>query len=90
MKYNKFELMAIYDTRQSFYGKAIVTECENKKELFSYGVLVAECIGGVVSLMGHYSQTTSRHQKEFCKQFDTTGRQWEEIKKESEEKQDEK
>ena len=77
-------LQARYDSRQSFYGKAMIEEKETKGEhgaakvlnLYSYGTLVAKI--GVFEIdntkkksyvyFGNYSQTTTRHQKEFFRQ----------------------
>lgn len=65
-----FELDARYDSRKSFYGKARVIDYENgKKELYSYNTLVSVCNNGQVEHLGKWSQTTSRHQKEFERQF---------------------
>ena len=65
-----FELDTRFDTRKSFYGKARVIDYENgKKELYSYNTLVSVCENGVVEHLGKWSQTTSRHQREFERQF---------------------
>lgn len=72
----EYELSCRYDTRKSFYGKAKVLETKNKNvkdyKLFSYGTLVARItiIGGktIYHYFGKYSQTTTRHQKEFFRQ----------------------
>lgn len=73
----EYKLECRYDTRQSFYGKAIVEENEtggNTKELilYSYGTRVAKIEKGIYWAKyiynGKYSQTTTRHQKEFFKQ----------------------
>lgn len=72
-----YELGCQYDTRQSFYGKAKVEVTTNKNvedyKLYSYGTLVARLtkIGGINTYyyFGKYSQTTTRHQKEFFKQL---------------------
>ena len=65
-----FELSARYDSRKQFYGKALVEDLGNNEyNLYSYGTLVATCKNGVVELLGKWSQTTTRHQKEFQKQF---------------------
>lgn len=65
-----FELSARYDSRKSFYGKAHVIDHENGVfELQSYNTIVSRCINGVVEHLGEWSQTTSRHQREFEKQF---------------------
>jgi hypothetical protein len=72
----KYELNCRYDTRQSFYGKAVVKETEyiglTLYELYSYGTLVAKIeeteIKKTYIYEGQFSQTTTRHQKEFFKQ----------------------
>lgn len=74
-----YELSCRYDARQSFYGKAQVRVCEKSDkiehlELLSYGTLVANYVyykdenKKVYEYFGKYSQTTTRHQKEFFKQ----------------------
>ncbi len=66
----KFNLDCRYDSRKSFYGKAVVYDYEDgTKELYSYNTLVSRCKNGVVEHLGKWSQTTSRHQREFEKQF---------------------
>ena len=67
-----------YDSRKSFYGKAFVEVQKNDynqtKDLYSYGTLVASVVHDfdknikTYSYYGRYSQTTSRHQKEFFRQ----------------------
>ena len=65
-----YELSAKYDARKSFYGKAQVIDYENgTQELQSYGTIVSRCDNGKVTHLGKWSQTTSRHQKEFERQF---------------------
>lgn len=65
-----FELDTRFDTRKSFYGKARVIDYENgKKELYSYNTLVSVCENGKITHLGKWSQTTSRHQREFERQF---------------------
>ena len=80
----KYYLECRYDTRQSFYKKAKVEELETTGEhgktilrnLYSYGTLVAKILYSYIDnttkitylYMGQYSQTTTRHQKEFFKQ----------------------
>lgn len=80
----KYELDCRYDTRQSFYGKAVVKEEKHNGEhgntkqlaLYSYGTLVATITYFDIDnkkkinyvCYGKYSQTTTRHQKEFFKQ----------------------
>lgn len=63
-----YELTARYDARQSFYGKAQVIELPNKTVLKSYDTIVAVIKDGKPMVRGDYSQTTTRHIKEFLKQ----------------------
>lgn len=66
-----YELEARFDARKSFYGKAHVIDHENGVfELQSYNTIVSRCIGGKVEELGKWSQTTTRHQKEFRRQFE--------------------
>lgn len=68
---NIYELMARYDSRKSFYGKAHVIELDNgTKQLQSYNTIVGEIRDNTYyQLWDGKSQTTSRHIKEFKKQF---------------------
>ena len=80
----RYDLECRYDSRNSFYGKAWVQEYEVSKdtlfiyELYSYGTLVARIVKDqeedrtTYVHMGKYSQTTSRHQREFFRQFGLT------------------
>lgn len=74
---NIFELTTRYDSRQSFYGKALVKEDGDTLTLYSYLTPVAKIVNGNYESLGyeHYSQTTSRHIKEFRKQFER-GYKW--------------
>lgn len=71
-----YDLSCRYDKRKSFYGKARVSEKTmsdwREIDLYSYDTLVAKIIETKKSLKyicyGKYSQTTTRHQKEFFKQ----------------------
>ena len=83
-----YELDCQYDSRNSFYGKAKVLETKNKNgvdyKLFSYDTLVARItiIGGsktIYHYFGKYSQTTTRHQKEFFKQNGLSDREIKEL-----------
>ena len=66
-----FELVPRYDTRKSFYGKARVVDHEDGTiELQSYDTIVSRCVNGKVEELGKWSATTTRHQKEFRKQFE--------------------
>ena len=60
-----------FDSRKSFYGKAHVIDYENGTfELQSYNTIVSRCVNGKVEELGTWSNTTTRHQKEFRKQFE--------------------
>ena len=71
-----YDLDCRYDTRQSFYGKAKVLEQNmsdwSEIDLYSYGTLVAKIIKTKKHIKyiyeGKFSQTTTRHQKEFFRQ----------------------
>lgn len=67
-----YELSCRYDSRASFYGKAKVVEDKDILKLYSYDTLVATVEktkeGFVCHYLGKYSQTTTRHQKEFFRQ----------------------
>ena len=68
--FKKEELQAKYDGRKSFYKKAFVIRYDkNTLLLQSYNTIVAHIYKGKYTSYGKYSQTTSRHQKEFEKQF---------------------
>lgn len=65
-----YELTARYDSRKSFYGKAQVIEYDDgSRALKSYDTIVSTEKDGVVTHLGKWSNTTSRHQREFEKQF---------------------
>lgn len=82
-----YDLECRFDSRQSFYGKAQVEVTTNKNvedyKLYSYGTLVARLtkIGGISTYyyFGKYSQTTTRHQKEFFKQQGLNDKEIEEL-----------
>ena len=62
-------LETIYDSRNSFYGKAKVEVLENRINLYSYETLVAYIENGATPYVnGDYNQTTLRHIKEFLLQ----------------------
>ena len=64
------ELNSLYDYHKSFYRKAHVIDHENGViELLSYNTIVSRCVNGKVQELGQWSRTT-RHQKEFRKQFE--------------------
>ena len=80
------ELIPEYDSRQSFYGKATTEQDGNTLRLYSYDTLVAEIVSRETSkeyiYIGKYSQTTTRHQKEFFKQNGLTDKEIKELIKE--------
>jgi len=71
-----YELMAIYDSRQNFYHKAVVREIGNKSILYSYETRVATIdrnkhtctLNKKIEKSLLFSQTTLRHIKEFIAQ----------------------
>ena len=66
-----YELTTMYDSRQSFYGKAkVIVLDDGTIQLQSYNTIVGEIRGGkYYQLWDGKSQTTARHIKEFKKQF---------------------
>lgn len=68
---NIYELTARYDARKSFYGKAHIIELDNGViQLKSYDTIVGEIKNGkYYQLWDGKTQTTSRHIKEFKKQY---------------------
>lgn len=68
---NIYELTARYDARKSFYGKAHVIELDNGiVQLLSYDTIVGEIKNGkYYQLWNGKTQTTTRHIKEFKKQY---------------------
>ena len=83
------DLTCQYDSRQSFYGKAKVLTTRNTyemtQELYSYDTLVASIVWNFSKgtrtyiYNGKYSQTTTRHQKEFFKQNGLDDKQIKEL-----------
>jgi len=57
-----------YDSRKSFYGKAKVIYDGDKLVLVSYSTVVAKIEDGKATIYGLYSDTTTRHIKEFLQQ----------------------
>ena len=66
-----YELAAMHDSRQSFYGKAkVIVLDDGTIQLQSYNTIVGEIRGGKYhQLWDGKSQTTTRHIKEFKRQF---------------------
>ena len=62
------ELTPIYDSRASFYGKAIVEKDGDKLTLSSYGTKVATIDSAGAVVYDTHSATTLRHIKEFLRQ----------------------
>ena len=84
----KYDLGCRYDSRKSFYGKAQVEEKEYDNFmayiLLSYGTEVASIEkynNGLINYYynGKYSQTTTRHQKEFFKQYGLSDKEIKEL-----------
>ena len=81
------ELSCRYDSRKSFYGKAKMLEQQmsdwREIDLYSYDTLVAKIVedkqGIKYICYGKYSQTTTRHQKEFFRQYGLSGKQIETL-----------
>ena len=75
---NRYNLSCRYDSRKSFYGKAVVVEYDDiscrRYELYSYDTLVAMVTYDKTldvikyKYLGQFSCTTTRHQKEFFMQ----------------------
>lgn len=86
-----YELETQFDSAKSFYGKAIVKVTEDEivrnYSLLSYGTLVAIYSEDKMSklrqyvLIDKFSATTTRHQKEFFKQFGLDDSEIKEIMK---------
>lgn len=69
----KTELICKYDSRKSFYHKAVVEySVSGELRLYSYCSLVARLYQGKLTMCGPWdcSQTTRRHCKEFALQND--------------------
>lgn len=78
-----------FDSRASFYKKAKVVKKDNgDEELYSYGTHVGGVKGGKPYTKGKFSQTTSRHQKDYFMQkgFDPKKVELDEGKKLTEER----
>ena len=90
----RYDLSCRYDSRQCFYGKAQVEVSETsygkELKLYSYGTLVASISIDTIEnrviyeYLGKYSQTTTRHQKEFFKQNGLSDKQIKELFKNGE------
>lgn len=68
--YFEEELQPRYDSRKSFYKKANIYKDKNGVlYLLSYNTVVSQCKNGIVEHFGKWSQTTTRHQREFERQY---------------------
>ncbi len=88
-----YDLSCRYDSRNSFYGKATVEEKHTIQDnmryteinLYSYETLVAritkneETCLATCEYLGKYSQTTTRHQKEFFRQYGLSEKEIKEL-----------
>ena len=84
-----YELIPRFNSRQSFYGKAQVKIIEDNitynEILYSYGTEVAIYTKDKMSnlkqftYLGHYSMTTTTHQKEFFKQHGLSDKEIKEL-----------
>lgn len=63
------DLEPIYSNVKSFYGKAKVLRENGVIKLLSYDTVIAEIKDNKVHINGFYSQTSTRHLKEFLKQY---------------------
>lgn len=88
----RYDLDCRYDSRKSFYGKAQVLEQTmsdwKETDLYSYNTLVAKIIETKKTkkyiYYGKYSQTTTRHQREFFRQNGLSDKQIKELFKNEE------
>ena len=77
-----YDLNCCFDARQNFYGKARVEIfSDNSEILWSYSTPVACCVKSKIIVRGQYSQTTTRHIKEFIKQHNQSADNLKEILK---------
>ena len=64
----QYYLKCEYESRPSFYNKAMVKIEGNKKILISYETEVSYIENGKAFVLGEWSGTTTRHIREFLKQ----------------------
>lgn len=89
-----YELVPRYSSKKSFYGKAKIKEIEDDEAkgylLYSYGTLVAiyseykNINKKIYNYIGHFSMTTTSHQKEFFKQYGLNDSEIKEVIKKGE------
>ena len=65
------QLQSRFDSRASFYGKAVIDDHDPIVTLYSYDTKVAEYNKetGALTVFGWYSTTTARHIREFARQL---------------------
>lgn len=63
------DLKPIYANVKSFYGKARIIRENGVIKLLSYNTVIAEIKDNKVHINGFYSQTSTRHLKEFLQQY---------------------
>lgn len=70
MNMNIYELTTRFDSRKSFYHKALVQVDTNRTTLFSYETEVAYIENRKLTMLpdAWYSTTTRRHVREFARQ----------------------
>ena len=64
----KYKLESLFNSQKSFYGKANIESENGKKTLISYNTKVCFIENNKAFVNGLYSNTTTRHIKEFLKQ----------------------
>lgn len=63
------DLEPVYSNVKSFYGKARIIRENEVIKLLSYNTVIAEIKDNKVHINGFYSQTSTRHLKEFLQQY---------------------
>ncbi|MFR7544831.1 MAG: hypothetical protein ACLUWN_02665 [Clostridia bacterium] len=63
------DLKPVYSNVKSFYGKARIIRENGVIKLLSYDTVIAEIKDNKVHINGFYSQTSTRHLKEFLQQY---------------------
>lgn len=75
------KLIPRFDSRKSFYGKAKVRKENGDLVLTSYTTDVARIRKGKAEVSGLYSNTTTRHIKEFLRQNNIKAGSTQDVKK---------
>ena len=63
------DLEPVYSNVKSFYGKARIIRENEVIKLLSYNTVIAEIKDNKVHINGFYSQTSTRHLREFLQQY---------------------